>query len=299
MNASAAAANVQRFLLSHGLSLETIIAYVDAAAPDGAVLLGGSVPQGLANRDSDIDLLLMAEQHPPSPRVLQYGEAEHVFTHTAQPVKIHLRSLTFGYLEVIAGRMQDALGTFRDPGASTRIHVFGENELNILHQIRTGVCLRMPAFVVEWRERLCSAYLPHYLMIFSLAEHFSRREDAIGEMREGRTESAAWAVREALSHLACAVLASVDESHPSPKWRVRLLQLRRTEIGTELADTLVARLTLPRWEDFDAYLRDAIEFADTVIESILIRRAELLPVLMELQNDIRVRTHLDESDPLT
>jgi hypothetical protein len=199
---------------------------------------------------------------------------------------------------VFANRVQDGLDTFRNPGPSTRIRVFGESDLRTLHQIRTGICLRQPEVTAMWRTRLCCDSLPYYMMTFSISEHFSRREDAIGEAREGRTQSAAWVLCEAMSHLASALLASVDESYPSPKWRVRLLQMRRTEIGTDLADELAERLTVPRWDDFDAYLRDAIEFADTVVSSILIHCPELLPVLLELQKEIGITTHLDGGNPL-
>jgi hypothetical protein len=283
--------HAERFLAAHGLTADDLAACIPEIPPGETVFLTGSVSEGLANRESDIDLLVLGDAVWPLPRRVHQGPSEIAYSQALHPLKLQIERVPFNHLEVLAARMAETVSAFHDPAAATRFHVFPDYDVRILHRVRTGLCLRHPEAAAQWRERLCCSYLPHYMMLLAIGQHFNRREDAIGEAREGRSESAVWVWRDALSFLACALLGSIEETHPYSKWWIRLLQLRRDEAGADLADGLIERLTKPVWGDVTVYLRDAIDFADTVISAILIRRAELLPVLQELLKDASFTTY--------
>ena len=295
MNATRARRNLEQFLNAQGVLFVEFVDIVHHLAPDGSIVVTGSVPEGLANCESDIDVLVLGEDHLRAERVMRFGETEHAFNQSHEAIKLHIRTLTATSLEILSARVNDGLLAFGNPEASKRLDLLGEDDLRTLHRIRTGVCIRGDEVVSNWRDRLRCDYLPHYMVTLNVGEHISRREDAIGEAREGRIESSAWALRDALSHLACGILAAIGEGHPSSKWCVRLVQTHRDVIGRDLADMLVSHLIAPRWIEFSDYLTDVLEFADTVLASILLRRPEIVPLLLELQKEIGLTTLPDRA----
>ena len=79
--------------------------------------------------------------------------------------------------------------------------------------------------------------------------------------------------------LAASALASVGETNPHPKWRVRLLQLHRDAVGAEDADTLMRYLFQPLEPDAEKVVREAIAYANGLVGRILERHPQLVPAL--------------------
>jgi hypothetical protein len=131
------------------------------------------------------------------------------------------------------------------------------------------------------------------MLVFFIGQHFARREDTIGEGRENRRESTLWGIRGMLTHLAGALLASADETHPYEKWRVRLLQLYREQLEPKLVDRLIENLVTPQHTDFQTYLHEMVDFSDKILEFTLTRCPDVFPVLMAMRKEIPFTTHPD------
>lgn len=287
-----ALANAARFLEARRLSVPEIAAAVKDVMPWEAVILGGSIPEGLANADADIDLMLLGGVRPHDGQVVREGDAEVSFRMTFAPLKVQVEAVRLGQLEVLAGKMQETALALEDPENAPYLHSLSLADLRIMHRIRTGICLRNPEVVEHWRRLLYSDLLPKYMLVLMTVQHFSLREDAIGEAREQRRESSLWLIKEALSRAAGALLAAFGESHSYDKWRVRLLQLRAHAIGANLAGALVEHLTNPKIGDLDTYIREAIDLSDDVIETAMMNCPDVLPTLMKLRNEqIPLTTH--------
>lgn len=285
--------NAEEFLAARGLSLGDVAGCVPEVLPWETVLFGGSIPEGLANADSDVDLLLLGDTQVAASHVMQHCESELVYKPRLGPLKIQIESVRTSHLEMLARRMEATTAAYDNPAGVTRVHVFADADLRVLHRVRTGVCLQHPQVAEKWRERLHTDYLARYMLVFFIGQHFARREDTIGEGREGRRESTLWGIKGMLTHLSGALLASADETHPYEKWRVRLLQIYRDQLDPEMVDALVGYLTAPRFDDFRAYLNEAVDFSDRVLTFIISRRPEVLSVLMEMRKEIPFTTHPD------
>jgi hypothetical protein len=279
-------ANATAYLEPRDLSIARIGSCIEEVRPWEALIFGGSIPEGLANADSDIDLMLLGATRPRDGQVVLEGDAEVAWERACAPLKIQLESVKFSHLESLATRMEETAQALEDPARVPRLHSFPLADLRIMHRVRTGIPVRNPEVAASWRERLHVELLPTYLLVLMIVQHFSLREDAIGEAREGRRESSLWLMRESVSRAAGALLASVGESHSYDKWRVRLLQLHEPRLGAKPVRTLINYLIgTTICDDVQAYLRDAIDLSDEVLESAMINRPEVLPILMKLREE--------------
>lgn len=280
-----------KYLEARQLSIARVADCLPDVAPWEGAIFGGSIPEGLANADSDIDLMVLGGMTGQNGQVVMEGEAQVTYQAAFAPLKIQLECVPLAHLEALSGRMRETAAALSDAEHVPRVYAFPLADLRILHRVRTGICLRNPDVVAHWQRRLHVDVLPKYLMVLMTVHHFSLREDAIGEAREGRRESSLWLMGQALSCAAGMLLASTGDSHPYDKWRVRLLQLHADDIESAVGKKLIeALITPPGNQDADTYLREAIDLSDEVVESALINCSDVLPVLMKIR---------DQQPPLT
>jgi hypothetical protein len=282
--------NAEAYLSRRGLSLARIEECIDEVMPWETVLFGGSIPEGLANLDSDVDLLLLGDTQVAESDValpqLQAGDSEVTFKPNLGSMRVTIEVVRPAHLEVLGRRMEEMVSVLLRPDAARFFQGFSEFDLRTMHRVRTGAPLRNPEVAARWRTRLHSDFLPIYTVALMILQHFLHREDAIGEAREGRRESALWSLKIAFGYVAGLLLASVDETNPNPKWRVRLLQLRRDEVGAELADSVVEHLVSPRVDDLEAYFRTLLQLCDTVLEAVAARH----PAVFARREEILARS---------
>jgi hypothetical protein len=285
--------NATKYLEMRHLSIPGISAGVQDVMPWETVIFGGSIPEGLANADADIDLMLVGGARPHDGQVVLESESEVSFRMAFAPLKVQVETVRLAHMELLATRMRETAAALHNPDGAPRLCSFPLADLRIMHRLRTGICLGNPDVAEHWRKLLHCELLPKYMLVLYTIQHFSLREDAIGEAREGRYESCLWLVRDSLSRAAGALLASKGESHSYDKWRVRQLQLNVNQVDEKLASALIEHLTAPKVDDPDRYLRDAVNLADDVIEAAVMNCPETIPILMKLRNEqIPLTTHV-------
>jgi hypothetical protein len=238
--------HVVDFFDRQGLSLADLDAALPEIAPWETLILGGSIPEGLANAYSDIDLLRLGhpERHdrsglPP----IQADAAAIAFKRNMGELRVQVETVPIAHLERLARRMAAAVKELDHPETAPRVHAFNELDLRTIHRIRTGLPLRNEAVADVWMEHLHCNDLPRHTIAFLVAQYSNAREDVLGELKARHLESALWLLRHAVSAAAGALLAGFGETTPSAKWRVRLLQRHEAAIGPELARSLIAHLS--------------------------------------------------------
>ncbi|MEV6963181.1 hypothetical protein AB0M97_29280 [Streptomyces sp. NPDC051207] len=204
---------------------EALAATALAAAGRGGdelLFLAGSTTDGLANRNSDLDLYVVGDF-----RVTGSETAARQGERTATVAYHEGREVNVAVLEPAGlDRLRDA---FRAAVASLSqergiAQLVDEDNLKILHRLRTGVALRRADRLQELREHLGTDDLPRYLLNVAAVAAVNRLTDVAGELADGHADSAAWMHREALVHTGQCALAAVGVTVPSVKWLVRLLQ---------------------------------------------------------------------------
>lgn len=264
----------QAFLSKFGLSLDRLQDCVGEIAPWEAVVLGGSIPEGLANQKSDIDLLLLGDKDLPGKSPLppiQAGGATIAFRPNLGSLRVQIETVHIAHLERLSRQMTEVAADFEDPEKAERVRAFGELDLRTIHRICTGVRLKNEAVAEAWKARLRCDLLPSYLLASQVAQQRMALEDAAGEWEEGRRESALWAMQRSLQASAMALLASVGETNPNSKWCVRLLQIHRGKAGPELCDDLIEHLIRPASEDLAERFRAAESLCERVVGTALSR----------------------------
>ncbi|HEY6389861.1 MAG TPA: hypothetical protein VIX89_01215 [Bryobacteraceae bacterium] len=271
--------NAETFLSKFGLSLDRITASVGEISPWETVLFGGSIPEGLANSQSDIDLLLLGDTELIEPGAsippIHAGDFRIGFQPNLGPLRLQVETVPIGHLEVLARQMAEAANSFIDPERAKRVLALGELDLRLLHRVCAGIPIKNPALAESWRARLRCGFLPSYMLASMIAQQSNLLEDAAGEAGEGRRESSLWMLKHALTYGAGALLASVEETNPNAKWRIRLLQVHREKVGAEIADALLQHLVATSFSSFDSYYAEAVRICEEVTRVALSRNAEV------------------------
>jgi HEPN domain-containing protein len=282
------------YLEARHLLIDDIARRAPEVRPGETLIFGGSIPEGLASAESDIDLTLIGAARTPRGYRVVEGHGELVFDAAFAPPRIHVESVPLGHMEALAGQMDEMRQALSDPDCPRRLYAFPPGDLRIMHRVRTGLPLRNPDVTEHWRARLHSEFLPTYVLVLTIVRHFTIREDAIAEARERHHDSSVWMMKQALSLAAHALLAAAGESHPSEKWLLRRLRRHEPDFGSTIVDSLIGYLTGRNAPgELEPYLRDAIELADRAIEVAMLRRPEVLAVLMKIRDEQpSLTTHL-------
>ncbi|MHB9757136.1 nucleotidyltransferase domain-containing protein [Streptomyces sp. BYX5S] len=229
---------------------EALAATALAAAGRGGdelLFLAGSTTDGLANRNSDLDLYVVGDC-----RVAGSETAARQGERTATVAYHEGREVNVAVLEPAGlDRLREAFRAAVASLAEERgiAQLVDEDNLKILHRVRTGVALRRPDRLQELRDDLGTDDLPRYLLNVAAVAAVNRLTDVAGELADGHADSAAWMYREALVHTGQCALAAAGVTVPSVKWLVRLLQRETAAAGdtafTRCADHTARHLLAP------------------------------------------------------
>jgi hypothetical protein len=186
------------------------------------LFVAGSTTDGLANRNSDIDLYYIGDM-----TVAGSETAARRHERTATIEYLDGREVNLAVLDPVGLRelktaFDASAASLDDPRGIAQL--VDEDDLKLLHRIRTGEALQQPDRLDELRSDFGTHRLAAYLFAMSTIAAVNRLTDVAGEFTDGHVESAAWMHREALVHAGQAVLAADGVTTPSAKWLVRLLR---------------------------------------------------------------------------
>ncbi|MFB7933644.1 hypothetical protein ACFC4C_31535 [Streptomyces sp. NPDC056039] len=227
------------------------------------LFLAGSTTDGLANRNSDLDLYVVGDL-----RVTGSETAARRGERTATVAYHEGREVNVAVLDPAAlGSLREAFGASVASlsGEKGIAQLVDEDNLKILHRVRTGRALRRPDRLRELREELGTDDLPRYLLNVAAVAAVNRLTDVSGELADGHADSAAWMYREALVHTGQCALAAAGVTVPSVKWLVRLLQREAARhAGAGCAAHVARHLLAPPSDTAAAVARTRAELAAVI-----------------------------------
>ncbi|HSE18451.1 MAG TPA: hypothetical protein VLB46_15465 [Pyrinomonadaceae bacterium] len=282
--------NASSFLKRWDMRVEDLTRFVRPLDATETLLLVGSVPEGLANLLSDVDLYIIGGGELEEGVVVNESDFQAMSINLTDMPEINVEYWRAKSLERLEERLTNIVTLLRDPSLVggpaklKKIERFDDSELLILHRIRSGLVLANPENAEHWRQRLFLDQLPLYLILHGLGMHNVFREDAIAQVRYGDNLTALVMLRIMMDHLASSMLASVGETHPYPKWRVRLLNWYRGDLGEETVDKVLRYLFPDPQADASQVVREALEFADAAIAEIAMRCPQAISAMLALNN---------------
>jgi hypothetical protein len=273
-------------LAGWNLGFEDVVKSFRPLTPSETVFLVGSVPEGLSDPLSDIDLIVIADSSLGHKVMMRTPECEESVIRLPSGQELNFEYWNSNDLEKLVERLNTTMELIDDPSKLEKIIRFGDRELMLLHRIRAGVPLVNPDVAEHWRQRLRLDKLPDYFIIMNLGHHYGYREDAIAQVRYGDRLAALNVMRMAMDTLAGAMLASVGSTNPYTKWRTRLLEKNKEALGEKEVAKLMRFLFPDINADAAQVVKEASDFADNAIAELIPRRPELIPVLLQLDSQI-------------
>jgi predicted nucleotidyltransferase len=292
--------NASSFLKRWNMRVEDLTRYVRPLDPTETLVLVGSVPEGLANPLSDVDMFIIGDRKFDEGIVVNESDFQEMSINTADAPEINVEYWHSNDLEKLEKRMANLFSLLRDPslvgGPSKlkKVERFDFSELLIMHRIRTGIVLANPGIAESWRERLYLDQLPLYIILHGLGTHNIYREDTIAQVRYGDNLSALGMLHIMMDHLASAILASVGETNPYPKWRMRLLNWYKGDLGEETIENFVRYMFPNPKEPASETVRGAFKFADSAVAGIASRCPQAISAMLEMNNLFTILKQPDE-----
>ncbi|HEX2051666.1 MAG TPA: hypothetical protein VHJ34_13695 [Actinomycetota bacterium] len=207
-----------------------LAALAAAAAPDGALLIGGSAADALATPHSDIDVFCFTDDA---------SDAASTFVQ-APGVTVHLHFVSGASLRE-SGDALRALATSRSPSVVPPALPY--EHLAALHALDRGIVLRDDAGLDVLRTAAGSDLTSLYVMLRSLYACRAFASDAVGMLEADAHWAALSVARRAGESALDAALAAAGYVNPNPKWRASLavISVLRGEVSFSADDV---RLTL-------------------------------------------------------
>lgn len=267
-------ARVAAFLAGYGLTIADILDAVEERPGEQCLLFVGSVPAGTSTRFSDADLIVIgATPGQADLNVQQNGVAQIVRTmgEGLEVCTAYYPPPVFQALAERTGRALSAIGNPQPVDEPLReLETLDIGLLKFAHRLKSGVALR--GNVQPLRESMWLQYLDDYLVAHGILEQMIYLEDVRGELESGSPSSAAYTFTYSVSFLAGAMLATVGETNPDPKWRVRLLEREHCRIGSERTHELCRYLLGPGDHEPVQWIRRGFQFSSEVAGHCLASR---------------------------
>jgi hypothetical protein len=289
--------SAQAFLAKWGVSFDDLLAQVRPVDASETMWLVGSIADGLATSFSDINLLIIGDRGLDATLVFGESGFEQSVARLPRGQRIKTEYWRAEDVEQLQRRLAAVMHALYGTAPLAQVEAFSDLELRLLHRMRTGLVLANAARATQWRREMQVDSLPDYLLVHWVASHHALREDAWGQAREGDRLSAWWMARAALDYLAAAMLASVGETNPYPKWRLRLLQRNREVLGPPAVERITGLLFPDARADLVAHLHELTAFAGEVLERTLARHAARGPALPSINTRLQDLTRPPSTRP--
>lgn len=255
-----------RYLAAHGFTPHTLPRCVRAVGPDESLLLVGSVAEGLAHANSDLDLLLIERDDPER-------EAMHQDTLTTRPdgFAVNVEIVGIEAVHALGRRFVSCLDAAVHINAATPVLGFlGFDDQRLLHRLSTGVVLVDPACLMpDLRHDYRLSQLADFLVVQHASCFLRLLADARHAAQDGSDPDTARLMASlAARHLAATALAAVGETNPNPKWCLRLLRDHAPSLRS-FAPPSLTRALVPTIDGPPlAHVDDLEQMGDTVLTAL-------------------------------
>jgi hypothetical protein len=269
----------KNFLKRKGIQFDELHNFVPGIEPEDVLILIGSVPDGLANSLSDVDILHIGSHNSAADLVLHEGDCARIIKRVSSDLEINVE---FWSRESICGLSEklDQIGeTLSRPNEIKDIVVLDEEQIRIIHYILNGAPIFGNINIIR------SMFKEQY---------FACLEDCLGQIIDSDTDTAALCLRYATEYLISSELASLHQSSPYGKWRIRLLKRCDEMIDEDLINNYL-RFLFPQLQMEVHDIENAISFFGERIGEILKRRNSIVPAVAALGARMQFVTSLQSA----
>lgn len=264
----------QKHLSDIGLSIEQLAKLVPDLERGETLLLVGSIPEGLSTAASDVDLLRVG--HPTGRGLVRpFSAGTESAWRLAGGATINIEAWNLDDVEALGRRVLEGFravdGELDADGREPRVQHYTAEESLFLHRCSTGVVLAGDALASHLRRGYRIGEISLQFLMLSFLGYCSVIEKASRQAALGDDLSALWMAVRAMDYMAVTMLASVGESNPHERWRVRLLERCSEMLGRERVDELLDFLFPSRGADVKSLLAAAKEFARVEVGRIIAR----------------------------
>lgn len=263
--------NARTFLHGFGLELEEIVDLIRPVGENELLLLAGSVVEGLANAESDLDLILIGD----GPRLASLTlREERVETSTIihpSGLEVSIDTYEPKELERVSATMRVLVHCLDDPESiDTFPIIYDESDRKLLHRLATSIPLANEAAVVRARAGAFVDRLPEVVAITRMIDHFSHREDAISHANLQQWDAASFSLMRSATDIVGALNAAAGLTNHNARWSIPLLRQAAAQLPPFDVDFAVD-LMLSRVQDnttFDAQVDRMNELVGVVAQQL-------------------------------
>jgi hypothetical protein len=274
ITASSAVELARKHLSSIGLSIEDLAKLVPDLQQGETLLLVGSVPEGLSTAASDIDLLRIGHSRGRG-FVRPFSAGTESAWRLSSGATINIEAWNLNDVEALGRRVLEGFraidGELDNDGLESHIQHYNAAESLFLHRCSTGVILAGEALALKLRRDYRIGEISLQFLMYSFLAYSSAIEKASRQAALGADLSALWMATQAMDHMALTMLASVGESNPHCRWRVRLLERSSEALGPERVDRLFDFLFPARGTNAQRLIAAAKEFGRAEVGRIIAR----------------------------
>lgn len=274
------------FLAKFDYGLKKLADGVTLHDENSALLLVGSVAEGLANDGSDIDLMILGGEDAFGGLLVKDNEFQQTITRLPGGRELNVEFWDAPTIRLLATRLQGMYAALANPESVKSLELLSEQEIRLVHRVRNGITLRNQRKVEEWRAMLGTEYFPEYLIVSWISYYMTFRKDALAQCSGGDADTALLMMRMAMEGLAAALLAAVGETHPYLKWRPTLLKRHADVIGKRMLDRMLSFCFPARTRAARKTITEAFALADKVVHWILSHHQAAGPALQYLASKI-------------
>ena len=278
-------AHLNSFLASNGIELREVIAQIGAIDDAATAIVGGSVTDGFANGESDLDVMIIGG----ADKVLdQRGVMVHETDHQHATWRLNrdrdIQVVVYSAEKIsnFAKRIAPSLSG----AGGDQLYYCNVSELKLLHRLWSGLPVVNSHVADELVARMRLEKLPRYLLLQKMMNYLALREDVVGQLEEGHSADAVWMLSLMMTELVCALNAALGETNMNGKWQWRLLSFHRDELGAEFMDELWTHRFSNGGSLQAVAIEGSLDFAEKVARKIYSLRPTIVPVLRALQKGI-------------
>lgn len=214
-----------------GIHVDEILRTLTSGTQGASIMLVGSIAEGLANPQSDVDLLLLVDSEEQIDRSVDAGWS---FA-TGEPykpltVKLFRHGVEYDIeVCVLEGARTlldsvDALVNFMSAaGSAEGVQKLAVQDVRFLHQLRSGWPLANADVALTWQKRFRVQHLAVYAMINNFIGYMEYLEDVISAQSKGNMLDVANIGRICAECAAHTLLGIGGQTNPNRKWIAQLL----------------------------------------------------------------------------
>jgi predicted nucleotidyltransferase len=277
-------------LAKFGLGVEDLLAEVPSLGDDDVLLLIGSVSDGLATPLSDIDMMVAGDRRPDTDLVMRESDRERAIRRLESGHEINVEYWSWDRLRKIETKFSEAVHAINNPNLTDEIFVFDDGEARIIHYVINGITLAGDDFVLK--EMFDRDSFADYLVMYSITRYFATAEDSIGQAMQGDIACASFDLRRAFEMLAGAEIASLGYTHPGVRWRVKLLEEIKPEIGNDVYDEYMSYLFCGP-DQGNQEIEAGLKFAQSRLGAIFMRRPKVFAAAGALSERMKFVTSFE------